>query len=882
MNPDNRRTLYGLLRIKTAADRLPFVFLFIVTHGKMAVPAFLIGYIFLCCLWLPVWGLSLVVSEYGVYVLAVGTVYFLGRVIIRLLAFPGSSHKVSGEIENEFSKYSVRMLDASLTCVIDICSAVIAQHNKAGNFAGYDVLSLWKRSKAYQDRVLGLYYDVLSHFYQDTISSLGLPATAKSSSQTTRYGNNKMLGDVGNLGNITTQARTDGRSLLILLGRILLGLYNLESQASGFLNQSGDKSVSEGAANTANSLLGTAKELRDILPSFKSQTGTIGDGDDEDEDMDGEELTVDAVRRKFGKDGGSVFSAAKGAFSSILPLLDPPLHPSIFGLDVLRGTVLSRYRGAGQIWVQRPSGGRIDVIHIPAIGWDLAHGRNGKAILYCNPNAGLSEVATGMSLSGGNIAPDDDSGNDICWTDFYTSKGYDMYLFNYAGFGRSQGSGVATQAARNPGCLACIFRIFLSMFVTFKPTPSSLRADATAVGAHLINSLGVDSLIIHGESIGGMAASGAARTLSHLPASKDKVKLLICDRTFCNLEAIAQRLIGAWTGPAIRLLTLYAWNTDVAGDYLASACPKVVANDAADTIIADPGSLRGGISMWKELRREISTKGVGWSIETPLDYRMADFESKGIPSMPYPQWPADKHLTLQESFHFAACARRIGKMATLERKVRSRRNSRELESGYDVGESSIADGTYLDGSDDLELSGLVKCWRAMSCCDGLCGAPLGSSVKQGNDWTVSWLMGTIVFGAQVVAGAAERRTPGSTPMVVAPIDFDCRPAGFEREETGTMIHPKPIPEVMATLKSVVDSGDESVLLVLSEIKYCIGIMEYIFARLSSATVVEEACRGLRLQDRLGLFLDLHCGHNNQYSASEKVKLEAILREAVGV
>jgi hypothetical protein len=83
MNPDNRRTLYGLLRIKTAADRLPFVFLFIVTHGKMAVPAFLIGYIFLCCLWLPVWGLSLVVSEYGVYVLAVGTVYFLGRVIIR-------------------------------------------------------------------------------------------------------------------------------------------------------------------------------------------------------------------------------------------------------------------------------------------------------------------------------------------------------------------------------------------------------------------------------------------------------------------------------------------------------------------------------------------------------------------------------------------------------------------------------------------------------------------------------------------------------------------------------------------------------------------------------------------------------------------------------
>lgn len=64
------------------------------------------------------------------------------------------------------------------------------------------------------------------------------------------------------------------------------------------------------------------------------------------------------------------------------------------------------------------------------------------------------------------------------------------------------------------------------------------------VGAHLINEVGIEKLIIHGESIGGMAASGAARALTGIPATKDNVVLLICDRTFSNLNAVAQRLVG--------------------------------------------------------------------------------------------------------------------------------------------------------------------------------------------------------------------------------------------------------------------------------------------------------------------------------------------------
>ena len=53
-----------------------------------------------------------------------------------------------------------------------------------------------------------------------------------------------------------------------------------------------------------------------------------------------------------------------------------------------------------------------------------------------------------------------------------------------------------------------------------------------------------------GESIGGVAASAAGRYLSSIPSARSKVSLLICDRTFCNLEAVAQRLVNN-SAPAV-------------------------------------------------------------------------------------------------------------------------------------------------------------------------------------------------------------------------------------------------------------------------------------------------------------------------------------------
>lgn len=85
--------------------------------------------------------------------------------------------------------------------------------------------------------------------------------------------------------------------------------------------------------------------------------------------------------------------------------------------------------------------------------------------------------------------------------------------------------------------------------------------------------------------------------------------------------------VGNWSGYAIRGL-VPLWSTDVAGDFASADCPKLVANDFSDAIIADTSSLKTGIALWKELKKgALTTKGIGWVPEVPLQYRMADWEN---------------------------------------------------------------------------------------------------------------------------------------------------------------------------------------------------------------------------------------------------------------
>ena len=860
--------LFRLLGLRSAADALPIPFSLVVSNGKIAGLVYLGANIALVLLWLPFWLLSFLLTEWGIYLAAVATVFLIGRGVIRFIAFPGASKKVPSDLEKEFAKYAFRMLLAALESVRETASCLLQACSARPDPMAKQILSpLWKRTETYRDRVLAVFVEILLVLNQQQSAE----SFQQTGSPLTKYGNNKILGDVGNLGSITSEARASGFELMQRLQE-LMPLIDSLGDAIKVYSEKG--SIYADAIKKTQELVNVSSGI--ILfcnNSLRPHVGGAGSDDDDDD-------PVDAVRRQVEEGNGSMWDAAKSGLSSVQSMIDPHPHPSIFCMDFQRACLVSRFCGSRQLWIRRPAGGMIDVLHFPAKGIQ----NNKRAVLYCNPNAGLMEVSTGLSLVGGNVpaAVADPTAPRESWVDFYTELGFDVYLFNYAGYGRSYGT---ASCARGPeagpndrGLVAQISRIFSSCFLSFKPRPDTLRADGIAVAEHIIGTAGVAQLFIHGESIGGMTASGVAKYLTNRPSTQDKISLLLCDRTFCNLEAIAQRLVGQWTANAIRALTFYCWSTDVAGDFLASRCPKIVANDAADAIIADDASLKAGVALWKEIHRGLApTGGIAWMRETPLRYRMADFENKSVNDGKYvastfrhqvPVWPTDRHVSIDEALHFAACCKRIGKTATA-----IKRNT------------SLAGETLGLESEPL----VMQTWKYLATCDGLVGSPLGSSVKNGFDATVSWLCSTLVFGGQIVSANAEKRlgVPLSGQQVqIEPSDFDQRPPGSSPENEDGIMHPTPIPETAVFLEEALDSGDSHVSELAHEYKFVIGTLRYIQARLSAPAVTHASSLQRNMKETednaVGSFLKLTCGHNNSFSQDEKAKLRDLIQVAMGL
>ena len=206
-------------------------------------------------------------------------------------------------------------------------------------------------------------------------------------------------------------------------------------------------------------------------------------------------------------------------------------------------------------------------------------------------------------------------------------------------------------------------------------------------------------------------------------------------------------------------------------------------------------------------------------IEPPLQYRIADLTSQALPAKNPPTWPADKHISFDESFHFAACARRIGKLATAAKKKAAEALSDDeegIELSYLSDESSDKStrGVFAQTNNTSSTSSaLIQIWTKLSCCDGLCGAPLGACVKEGMDVTISWLTSVLIFGSHVLAENAEERlkkaqsTNSSTGLTNVDSDtfqiedFDSRPDGHD--EYALIAHAIPIPEVLSSLKDLV-------------------------------------------------------------------------------
>jgi len=138
----------------------------------------------------------------------------------------------------------------------------------------------------------------------------------------------------------------------------------------------------------------------------------------------------------------------------------------------------------------------------------------------------------------------------LCWTEYYMEHGCDVYLFYYAGYGRSSGGSswnqTTTEFSRE--FLGTLKRGPLQYIPSFQAVVgvSQARCRHRCTTHRRRRYRGSMNSSFTGESIGGMAAAGAAKALTAASSSQhpNVLTILPWDRTFCNLEAVAQRLVG--------------------------------------------------------------------------------------------------------------------------------------------------------------------------------------------------------------------------------------------------------------------------------------------------------------------------------------------------
>ena len=221
--------VYRFVAMRCLADRLPWIFHSVVTNGKMAALAVLVINLTLIALWIPFWLLGKMVTEYGVYALVLSTLCLVGRSVLRLIAFPGSSQKIMADLEAEFAKYAVQMITTACTCLIDLAH-LLDQDTLPKSALQQQIPRLWRQTESYRDRVLGVFYEVLRYIYhphEAATLSLALEVavteavavesntTTQSQSQShtptaygpglTRYGNNRLEGDIGHFNSLTVR-----------------------------------------------------------------------------------------------------------------------------------------------------------------------------------------------------------------------------------------------------------------------------------------------------------------------------------------------------------------------------------------------------------------------------------------------------------------------------------------------------------------------------------------------------------------------------------------------------------------------------------------------------------------------------------------------------
>jgi hypothetical protein len=670
---------------RTLADRLWAPFHIICFNPIIAICVFLLIYVIFNILFLPLWVLSFLITSYGSLAIFLVLFHFLIIFIIRMIAFPGANISTQKQLAQDFLKRllmfienvavssnqysSTLMLIANgqlpiqeLYMNMNELQKILITIEYLPNILTYlkdtmDYLKGEKLLNGHEMKCVQDLYASIEHYYQSfhylyhflneeyyNISSHHHVINANHQFVHHQQKNNRVL--------LTNASKCLKSSEVMRLSCLSLKPKGSSPQASSNNNNNDghgtDDDDDNDEANTASlnavvklvsSFLDnvhgfehiTLPYMRSILQHKYDAKNYLIKGSN-DNLIDGVFISSEKVlelRRQSNKPvqpttplilnnrGGGASSLLKSSLVKEKSQGEERSPTNAADGDTNRSSSPKSSGPLGRLSIQHPDGPEILANNATA-----APPRKSKGlILFCNPNAAFYETISQQEF-------------EKSWMGFYVSLGYDVFFFNYRGYGRSTGA----------------------------PTPANLRDDGNKVMEFLLNEFCSDHnlFILHGESIGGMiACSIAANYPKHISA-------LICDRTFASLDATASRLMGNWAGNFMRFGAF--WNTCVIMDYLNAPCKKLILQDPNDEIIYESASLKAGVASKVCLNDSVLKRTVQipeynvashLKTEVPNSDLMEDILSELGPK-------EDMKLTNRFIWHFYYCCLRITYLSSVD------------------------------------------------------------------------------------------------------------------------------------------------------------------------------------------------------------------------
>lgn len=550
----------NFLCFQTLAEKLWTPFRMICFNPLISLGVLILIYIIFTIFFLPLWILSFIITSYGSFIIFLLLFHYLIIYIIRLIAFPGCNQSTQKQLAQDFWKRILSFLENIAMHSNQYSSTMLLIAN-----GQLPIQEIYTNMQELQKILMMIeYLPNMMNYLQDTIDYC-------KAEKELNYLEIKLLND------FITQLEQYYQSFHYLYHFLNEEFYHISSHSiTTQQNHHHHQQKNQRLLLThASKCLKASENIRVLTQTLLPESNGGNGGDSSDHGEDGESSNQNNLG----------ISQLLKLFCSFREKINSFEHITF---PYMRAILTHRY-GAKNYWIKGSNGNRIDGVYINAMkALELqkqppkrpsptssnlpvhnASSNNGlhpesfqKAsststssqgkglsiqvpgspidqkstfpesqglVLFCNPNAAYYETISQQEF-------------EKSWLGYYINLGYDVFFYNYPGYGRSTGS----------------------------PSPTVLQADGQAVIDFLRNEFPhlETKIIVHGESIGGLVACSIAAN------NNNRIAALVCDRTFASLDATASRLMGSWAGNFMKFGAF--WNTNVVNNYLKANCPKIV------------------------------------------------------------------------------------------------------------------------------------------------------------------------------------------------------------------------------------------------------------------------------------------------------------------